>query len=241
MTDPEHHDPHHHHRQRLLRFTRIRRLKRLLRFMPRRARFHTYPFVGRFADFARKRSYLWSFRYAQLRPSFYLGSILSVMPVMGVQLPIAFALCLFFRANFMVMGGLQFITNPVTAGPIYYGTYKLGMVVIHHSGFGRGLDPEPADPALSKLAEQVPAVKTDDAPDDSLLRDPETGKPSWTSRIGTGINALMLGGLLVGAVLGAIIDLLWRWLVLPAAKLRQARKPITATVTPHDDPPSPNS
>ncbi len=40
---------------------------------------------------------------------------------MGVPLPLALALV--FRANFVVMDGLQFITTPFTAAPIFYGTY----------------------------------------------------------------------------------------------------------------------
>ena len=63
------------------RFARLRRLKQFLRYMPRRAVFHKYPLIGRFADAARKRAYLWSFKTANLRPSFYAGSILSLLPV----------------------------------------------------------------------------------------------------------------------------------------------------------------
>ncbi|MFI5358180.1 MAG: DUF2062 domain-containing protein, partial [Opitutales bacterium] len=118
------------------RFARFRLWKQLLRFVPRRAALHRYPLVGRFAELARKRSFLWSFKSPQLRPAFYAGSILSLMPVMGVQLPLAFVLALLLRANFMVLGGLQFITNPFTAAPIYYATYELGHQVIEWSGYG---------------------------------------------------------------------------------------------------------
>ncbi len=222
------HEEHPHARK--ARFERIRRAKRWLRYLPRRARFHTYPVVGRFAAFARRRDHLWSFRYETLRPAFYLGSIVSLLPLMGVQLPIVFGLCLMTRTNFMVAGGLQFITNPVTAAPVYYGTYKLGITLINVSGFGRGLDAETPPPDAVPFPNEVPEHESET----TLVRDPETGRPSWTSRIGTGINALILGGLLVGALLGAIIDLLWRAFVLPAARQRSAKKPITAQVSPHD-------
>jgi len=229
-------NPHH----RSLRFARIRRAKFLLRFMPRRARFHTYPIVGRFAAFARKRNFLWSFRYDQLRPSFYAGAILSLLPLYGLQLPLAFFVCLLFRTNFMVLGGLQFITNPVTIAPVYYGTYKLGMWVMDSSGYGHTQPPAtlPDDHSLA-LPDTGLELKDYDG-----LQDPATGEPRWSPRFGTRINALILGGLISGAIVGAIIDLLWRWLVLPAAILRQARKKITAVVTPHDsdsasNPPNP--
>jgi uncharacterized protein (DUF2062 family) len=221
--------PHHRH----LRFARVRRAKFWLRFMPRRARFHTYPIVGRFAAFARKRNYLWSFRYEQLRASFYAGSILALMPLYGLQLPLAFLVCLLFRTNFMILGGLQFITNPVTIAPVYFGTYKLGMWVMDSSGFGHS-DAPATLPADQSLALPGTGLEPTSALDDEELHDPATGEPRWSSRFGTRINALILGGLITGALLGAVLDLLWRWLVLPAAKLHQARKKITAIVTAHD-------
>ena len=224
-----------HHHQRLLRFARIRRTKFWLRFMPRRARFHKYPVVGRFAAFARKRSYLWSFRYSELRPAFYAGSILSLMPALGVQLPIAFALSLFLRTNFMVMGGLQFITTPVTAVPIYYGTFKLGERALHLTGWGP--------------MESVEAVPAPEALD-TAHAGPDVPPPggNWLGHLAQRfrvnnlthlLNCLILGGLIAGVISGAILDLLWRLLVLPAARHHAARKPVTAVVTPHDQTPKP--
>ena len=124
------------------RHARFRIWKQVLRYVPRRAAIHRYPLVGRFAEIARKRSFLWTFKMPQLRPAFYAGAILSFMPVMGVQLPVAFILALLLRANFMILGGLQFITNPVTAAPIYYATHQLGKNVIAWSGFVAAIDVE---------------------------------------------------------------------------------------------------
>jgi uncharacterized protein (DUF2062 family) len=206
--------PHHQ----LLRFARIRRTKWLLRYMPRRARFHTYPLVGRFAAFARSRSFLWSFQYPQVRVAIYLGSVLTLLPVLG-QVPIAFGLCLLFRTNFMILGGLQFASNLLTFPFILWGTYHLGTFVLGASGLDSlaGLIPPPsADPTLSPVA----------------------GESAGISSAGLYVSAFTIGGLLAGLVLGAVLDLLWRLLVLPAVKLRAARRPITASVTPHDLPPS---
>ena len=58
------------HQAREARFARLRRLKQFLRFMPRRAVMHKYPVIGRFAEAARKRAYLWSFKSTHVRPSF---------------------------------------------------------------------------------------------------------------------------------------------------------------------------
>lgn len=217
-----------HTHQHLIRFARIRRAKFWLRYMPRRARFHTYPVVGRFAAFARKRSYLWSFSYPQLRPAFYLGSILTLLPVLG-QLPIAFGLCLFFRTNFMVLGGLQFVSNLLTLPFIIAGCYKLGITVMRATG-------------LDRLAWIIPAA----APvDPELGPTPALAEPGFASKFFLYGTALTIGGILAGLVLGAALDLLWRRLVLPAARHHAARKPVTAVVTPHDNssppPPSPLS
>ena len=142
--------PEEHERQH--RFARFRVWKQVLKWVPRRTAFHRYPIVGRFAEVARKRAYLWSFKDKHLRPAFYSGSILAVMPVMGVQLPLAFVLAILLRANFMILGGLQFITTIVTAPPIYYTTHQLGAQVIEWSGFGSGVEVKDAiDPSTVSL------------------------------------------------------------------------------------------
>lgn len=172
-----------------------------------------------------------------MRPAFYAGSVLALMPAMGVQLPIGFALCLLLRTNFMVMGGLQFITNPATFWAVYPITYQVGRFVISNVGLGTSPEPEALPPGFSF----APGATESGAPGEGVLGDNEDGAPrtAWTSRLGTAFNALLLGGLILGTVLGGILDLLWRWLVLPAAKLRAARKPVTAIITPHEPPPTP--
>ena len=208
-----------HHHQRLLRFARIRRAKFWLRFMPRRARFHTYPIVGRFAAFARKRSYLWSFSYPQIRPAFYLGSMLTLLPVLG-QIPIAFFLCLFFRTNFMILGGLQFVSNILTFPFILAASYKIGDSIMRVVGLEKAAA-VPADPATTAAA-------------------PALAEQGFASKFFHYGSAFTIGGIILGLVLGAILDLLWRTLVLPAARHHAAKKPITAVVTPHDShPPTP--
>lgn len=205
----------------ILHFARIRRTKWLLRFMPRRARFHTYPLVGRFAAFARSRSFLWSFQYPQVRAALYLGSVLTLLPVLG-QVPIAFGLCLIFRTNFMILGGLQFASNLLTFPFILWGTYHLGTGVLGVTGldsFAGLIPPPPPDPALNAGLSEI----------------------AGGSRLALYVSAFSIGGLIAGLGLGAILDLLWRTFVLPAAKLHAARQPITASITPHELAPPPPS
>jgi uncharacterized protein len=119
-------DTHHQH---------IRWLKRVLRWMPRKTNIHRYPGLGWLANAAKKRPYLWSLKYPAIAPAFYAGSILSFLPIMGIQIPVAFLFALILRANLPVMIALQFITNWVTAVPIYYTCYEIGRLILHLLGF----------------------------------------------------------------------------------------------------------
>jgi uncharacterized protein (DUF2062 family) len=187
------------------RHARFRLWKQLLRFVPRRAAMHRYPLVGRFAAAARKRAFLWSFKPQHLRPAFYAGSILSLMPVMGVQLPLAFVLALLLRANFMILGGLQFITNPVTAAPIYYATYELGHTIITKVGYGHS----------TEVAEDIETTDRGSLPpriEKTRIVPPHAGGIHWGRRIGTAINSLVIGGAICGTLLGVLLDLSWRFL-----------------------------
>jgi uncharacterized protein (DUF2062 family) len=192
--------PPHHQARRRARF--------VLRFMPRRAVFHKYPLIGRFAAVARQRSYLWSFKRVHLRPAFYAGSILSLLPLMGVQLPIALALALLLRVNFMVLGALQFLTNPFTAAPIYYATHHLGRTLIDAAGYGKSL--AAIDPVTGLPEDGL----------DVVLPEPGTASASapagdvhWTAQVGDALNALIVGGVVAGLLLGLLLDLLDRILV----------------------------
>jgi uncharacterized protein (DUF2062 family) len=211
------------------RHARFRLWKQVLRFVPRRAAFHRYPLVGRFADLARKRSFLWSFRLPHLRPAFYAGSILAVMPVMGMQLPAAFVLALLLRANFMVLGGLQFITNPVTAAPIYYATYELGKSVVQFVGFGEAM-PVEAD---------IDAITTDAMGDRFKPAEPTVGADGeihWGRRIGSAINALVIGGALIGTLIGVALDTSWRILTERFGPKHLHRKKASRSTTPTGPP-----
>lgn len=204
--DPEAHEE--HPTRRAERFARIRRVKQMLRFMPRRAMMHKYPLVGRFAAMARKRAYLWSIKPKAIRPALYAGSILSLLPVMGIQLPLALILSLLLRSNFMVMGGLQFITNPFTAAPIYYATHELGAAVIRLAGYGEAPRSATRGEHLLPLpGGALPAMEGAPPGSAPVAR---AAPASRTRRIATAFNALILGGILSGAALGLVLDVLYR-------------------------------
>ncbi len=113
---------------------RIRRVKRWLRPLPRRATVHRYPVLGWFANTARKRIYLWSFRTEQAVPALYAGCILTLLPIYGIQLPLALLLALLLRANLPILAGLQLISNPFTVIPIWFALYQIGRHVMSLMG-----------------------------------------------------------------------------------------------------------
>lgn len=118
------------HRLNRLRHERIARVKRILRWMPRRSNMHRYPVLKWFARAALKRSYLWSFRVRAAVPALYAGCILALLPLYGTQLVIAVGLAFLFKANLPMLFSLQFITNPVTLLPAYYACFQIGKVVL---------------------------------------------------------------------------------------------------------------
>mgnify|MGYP006169032103 FL=1 len=203
---PEHHE----HRQK--RFARIRRAKLFLRFMPRKARFHRYPLIGRFADMARKRDYLWSFRTESVRPALYIGSIVALLPLLGIQVAVAFVLALMSRANVMLLIGLQFVTTPITAPPLYYGTYHVGRVVMEAVGFEPTAEHIGSEAALIQELETM--NKSITAPDQK-----------WSTRWGSTIVALMVGGLVVGTFVGFVLDMMWRF-ASGRAEVRKIRRAV---------------
>ncbi len=105
---------------------RIRRLKRWLRPLPRRTNIHRYPILNWFSKTARKRLYLWSFRSEHAVPALQIGCILTLLPIYGLQLPLAFLFALVARANLPILAGLQLITNPFTVLPIWFTLYQIG-------------------------------------------------------------------------------------------------------------------
>ena len=112
-----------------LRFRRIRRVKRLMRRLPRRSNVHRYPVLKWFSKTAYERSYLWSFRSKAILPAIFLGTWVALLPIVGIQMLVVFFIALWARANLPVIVALQWISNPITMGPIYYADYKIGMAL----------------------------------------------------------------------------------------------------------------
>ncbi len=112
------------------RWRRLRRVKRWLRPLPRRTNIHRYPILKLFAETAKKRVYLWSFREEHAVPAIYAGAILTLLPLYGIQLPLSLALALLLRANLPILAGLQIVSNPITAIPLWVADYQIGRIIL---------------------------------------------------------------------------------------------------------------
>jgi len=172
------------HPLRLQWLRRRKRLRWILRMLPRRANVGRYPVIRRFAEAARRRPYLWSFKRANVLPALYVGSVLAFMPTYGLQVLLGLLAAFVVRANLTIMIGLQMLTNPLTAAPVYLVTHAIGQWLIERTGYGAA-----------------------------------------QAGIGSSVNALILGGLVVGVVVAVLLDLAWRFLAWEAERfLRRYRE-----------------
>ena len=126
-------------RQHSAMLRRKRRLRRVLRKLPRRANLARYPVLKWFARHAQKAPFLWSFKRQNVMASLYLGSVLAFLPLYGIQVLLAFGAALLVRGNLTVMVALQFVTNPLTVIPIYGLTSWLGVRLMEWMGIGEQL------------------------------------------------------------------------------------------------------
>ena len=126
-------------KQQAIRRARLARFRKWLRYLPRRSNVGRYPIIRHFAEAARQRPYLWSFRSTEVRRALYLGTVISMLPFYGLHTLIAFGAAILFRANLGVALGVQIITNPLTAAPLYYLSYRAGVWML--SPFVSGTPP----------------------------------------------------------------------------------------------------
>ena len=174
------------------RTRRIRRVKRWLRLLPRRTNIHRYPILWRFSVGARKRTYLWSFRVEHTVPAIYAGFILALMPLYGIQIPIALCLALFLRANLPILVGLQMLSNPLTILPFWYAAYQVGSNV------------------LRVVSIETPQLGQNDVK--AIVDNFTTGQ--WSSNIEpllATFSIMCLGGIVIGLFFGLISSFAYRF------------------------------
>lgn len=120
------------------RLSRIARVKRILRWLPRRSNIHRYPVLRWFKSHTLKRPEIWSFRVKRVVPALYGGFILALLPLYGIQLPLSVILAWLIGANLPIFFSLQFITNPLTILPVYFACFQVGRIVLNLFGMEIG-------------------------------------------------------------------------------------------------------
>ena len=97
------------------KYRRIRRLKKIMRPLPRRSNIHRYPVLKWFSNIAYQRSYLWSFRSREMIWALFIGMWVAMLPIVSIQMIVVFLIALIIRANLPVIVALQWISNPLWA------------------------------------------------------------------------------------------------------------------------------
>ena len=191
------------------RHRRIRRVKRWLRHLPRRTNIHRYPVLRWFSRVARRRSYLWSFRVEQAVPALYLGCVLTLLPLFGIQIILACLLALLFKANLPLLAGIQMISNPFTVLPIWFILYQKG----------RGL--------LSVLGVEAPALGWTEIR--TMLENVYSG--NWGAnvpQVATVLGIITISAIIVGVFLGFVTSSIYRYIAYrtsaPFVQLKQQLK-----------------
>lgn len=128
-------------RHRQEEMVRKRRVRRLLKLLPRRANLARYPVIKWFREIAGRAPYLWSFKPRHVLPAIYAGTVIAFLPLYGFQFLLAFGAALLLRANLTLAIGLQLITNPFTILPIFAFTGWLGLAIMDALGIGTELGP----------------------------------------------------------------------------------------------------
>jgi uncharacterized protein (DUF2062 family) len=123
------------------------------------------------------------------------------MPLMGIQLPVALVLAIVLRVNFMVMGGLQLITNPFTAAPVYYATHFAGSQL--NAYFVAPAETTVPVPLPAETAEMGRALGDEVM---EMISSPHVPHPSKSAWLQQAMASLVTGGLIFGLVAGLMLD-----------------------------------
>ncbi len=104
------------------------------KFTFKRHHVHSRWYLRPFKNFLHHPVY-WGIRRRNVVPAFALGLFISFMPFPAHTL-LAVSGALLLRLNIPITIAATFFSNPVTMGPIYYFSYRFGLLLL-------GMDPQP--------------------------------------------------------------------------------------------------
>ncbi|NIC43133.1 DUF2062 domain-containing protein [Aquabacterium sp. A08] len=132
------------------------------------------------------------------------------------QIPFSATLAVLLRANLPVAVASTLVTNPVTFGPVYYGAYKLGKLVL--------LEDHPSQEELQGLLEQHAAHQAQEAEAGFWA-----GLQHALGQLGQVGKPLVVGLAIVASCTGVavyfLVNLLWTLKVRWSRRRRLQRRP----------------
>ena len=144
----------------------------------------------------------------------FIGTIIAFTPTLGLQILIYIPIATLLRANKVSGIPILFISNPLTAVPLYYSTWKVGAAVMHP-------DKEVTRSTIKRwLGETGRTLKNDGL---GRLLAAEFWSDAGRLLASTGAE-LWVGGLLCGIVAAVPIYFLTRWGINAVRHLRDARR-----------------
>ncbi len=117
---------------------------------------------------------LWHFSRKGIAMGVAVGIFFGLL-VPIAQMPLSAAAAVLLRANLPMAVASTFVTNPVTFGPVYYGAYRLGKVVL-------------GEPRATQ-SEAMAALRRAQAEEKA-----EGARPTWSQRIARGVEHLRTAG-----------------------------------------------
>lgn len=77
-----------------------------------------------------ERPEIWSLTRYSVAKAVAIGMFVGLLPLMSAQMIISGTIAIFLRANLLISVGVVWITNPITAAPIYYFCYRVGLIIL---------------------------------------------------------------------------------------------------------------
>ena len=77
-----------------------------------------------------ERPEIWSLTRYSVAKACAIGMFVGLLPLMSAQMVISGTIAIIFRANLLISVVLVWITNPITAAPIYYFCYRIGLLIL---------------------------------------------------------------------------------------------------------------
>lgn len=133
---------------------------------------------------------LWHFSRRGIALGLAIGIFFGLL-VPVAQMPFAAAFAVLARANLPVALASTLVTNPVTFGPVYYGAYRLGQVVLGDEA----ADPAKAERDLARMQQMG---------EDGGDRDTVGTLQSWWQRFGRVGKPLVVGLAIVATAAGLL-------------------------------------